>query len=206
MLEEKIGKLFEEAGFRLEEKDLKRFAVYLQELKRWNRIHNLTAARNEEEIIKRHFIDSLSLAKCFLDLGIDWQDRFVADVGSGAGFPGVPLKIYLKDIHLYLIESVGKKCSFLEYLKIKLNLDYEVLCERAEEVKRKFYIVVARALGEFEKVVPLLEDISERYVFVMKGKELRKEWTDDLGYEPYRVNIKGLTKSYILWKNLTKLK
>lgn len=195
-----MRKIFREAGFELEEGDLRRFEIYLRELKKWNRIHNLTAIEKDEEIVRRHFIDSLSLAKCFLDLGIDWKGKDIADVGSGAGFPGVPLKIYLKEFNLFLIESVGKKCSFLEYLKVKLDLDWEVICNRAERADRKFYIVVARALGEFEEIRPLLENLSERYVFVMKGKDIREEWRKE--YSVYEVNIGGLPRSYILYRDM----
>jgi len=195
-----MREIFREAGFELEEEDLRRLEIYLEELKRWNRVHNLTAIERDEEIVKRHFVDSLSLAKCFLDLGIDWKGKDIADVGSGAGFPGVLLKIYLKEFNLFLIESVGKKCSFLEYLKVKLDLDWEVICDRAERVKRKFYIVVARALGEFEEIRPLLESLSERYVFVMKGKDIKEEWKKE--YDVYEVNINGLPKSYILYRDM----
>lgn len=195
-----MKEIFREAGFELEEEDLERFEIYLEELKRWNRVHNLTAIEKDEEIVRRHFIDSLSLAKCFLDLGIDWRGRDIADVGSGAGFPGVPLKIYLKEFNLFLIESVGKKCSFLEYLKVKLDLDWKVICDRAERVRGKFYIVVARALGEFEEIRPVLENLSERYVFVMKGRDIKEEWRKE--YDVYEVNIKGLPKSYILYKDM----
>ncbi len=176
------------------------FLVYLDEIKRWNRVHNLTAVRDEEEIVRRHFIDSLSLAVCFSELGIEWEGKDLADVGSGAGFPGVPLKIYLRDFNLFLIESVGKKCSFLEFLKVRLNLGWEVICRRAEDVSRRFDIVVARAFGKFEEVAPVLESLSRGLVFVMKGRQLKKEWTEKLGYRVYRV--RGPEESYILWKEV----
>ncbi len=200
MGEDKIVSIFKEAGFSLSDEDVEKFLIYLRELKRWNRVHNLTAVEDEEDIVRRHFLDSLSLAKCFSDLRIDWKGRDIADVGSGAGFPGVPLKIYLKDFNLFLVESVGKKCSFLEFLKVKLGLEWEVICERAEKLERKFYIVIARALGEFEEIVPILERLSERYVFVMKGKRIEDRWIRDFGYKKYRVKLKGLPESYILYK------
>jgi len=199
---EGIREIFSEAGFELTEDDIERFRIYLEELKRWNRVHNLTAVRGDEDIVRRHFLDSLSLARCFLDLGVDWRGKDVVDVGSGAGFPGVPLKIYLKDINLYLIESVGKKCSFLEFLKVKLDLDWHVVCKRAESVSRKFHIAVSRALGRFDEVAPLMEALASEWVFVMKGKDVDRKRTGDLGYELYEVNIKGLPRSYILWKRL----
>lgn len=201
--EDKIEKLFRIAGFELGEDELRAFRIYLEELKKWNRVHNLTAIREDEQIVKRHFIDSLTLAKCFSDLGVDWKGRDIADVGSGAGFPGVPLKIHMKDINLFLIESVGKKCSFLEVLKLKLGLEWTVVCDRAQNVRRKFDIVVARALGEFQEVAPLLERLSRGYVFVMKGKDIKREWVEELGYEVCEVSVEGLHPSKILFKRVS---
>lgn len=197
-----IGRILEEAGFRLSEEDLWRFEIYLKELKRWNKVHNLTSIEEDEEIVRRHFLDSLSLARCFEDLGVEWKGKDLADVGSGAGFPGIPLKIYLKDFNLFLIESVGKKCSFLEFLKVKLTLNWTVLCRRAEDVDRKFHIAFSRALGKFEDVAPLLERLATEWVFIMKGKEVDWGSVKSFGYEAYEVNIKGLPESYILWKRL----
>ena len=197
-----IGRILEEAGFRLSEEDLWRFEIYLKELKRWNKVHNLTSIEEDEEIVRRHFLDSLSLARCFEDLGVEWKGKDLADVGSGAGFPGIPLKIYLKDFNLFLIESVGKKCSFLEFLKVKLTLNWTVLCRRAEDMDRKFHIAFSRALGKFEDVAPLLERLATEWVFIMKGKEVDWGSVKSFGYEAYEVNIKGLPESYILWKRL----
>ncbi len=126
----------------------------------------------------------------------------MADVGSGAGFPGVPLKIYLEDIKLYLIEASSKKCSFLEYLKVKLGEDYEVICDRAERVEKKFDATLSRALGEFEEVHKLLENLSNRYVFVMKGKEIKREWIAKLGYKLCNLKLSFIPESYVLWKRL----
>ncbi len=121
-------------------------------------------------------------------------------MGSGAGFPGVPLKIYLKDIKLYLIEAVSKKCSFLEYLKVKLREDYEVICERAEKVDRRFEATVSRAMGEFEEIHGILERLSEGYVFVMKGKDIKREWLEELGYNLCKLKLSFTEESYVLWK------
>jgi len=199
---ERLRELFNSAGFSLGEEEAGRFLTYLEELRRWSRVHNLTGIRKEEEIIRRHFLDSLTLALCFEELGIDWRNKTLADVGSGAGFPGVPLKIYLKDLELVLIESVSKKCAFLEFLKVRLGLDYRVICNRAENIREKFYLVATRALGPFEKVVPVLENLSERHIFVLKGRELEKLWIDDLGYKVFRVSLRNMPETYILWKDL----
>lgn len=83
----------------------------------------MTAIEEDEEIVIRHFLDSVSVSLCLEEKGIRVDGLSLCDVGSGAGFPGVPLKIYYKDsINLTLIESVAKKCAFLEYIKVKLGL------------------------------------------------------------------------------------
>ena len=124
-------------------------------------------------------------------------------MGTGAGFPGVPLKIYYQDdIDLYLIDSIQKKCLFLEMLKKELNLDYTVICKRAEEIKDiKFDIVVSRATGETFDVLKWGKDILKEkgYLIIMKGKQVEEE------LRPFVISIKfkGLPerKIVVLEKN-----
>ncbi len=202
-VEKQIEEILKRSGFEPDGETIGKLAEYLKILKKWNRTHNLTSLTSDRDIIIRHFLDSLSLVRCFEDIGVDWYGKRVADVGTGAGFPGCPLKIYIKDIKLFLIESSHKKCSFLEYLKTAIGEDWKVICKRAEEVRDRFDIVVSRALGEFEEVRPILEGLSEKYVFVMKGKELDSKWLDSYGYRAYRVRIKGLPEYYILYKEIS---
>ncbi|ADC89554.1 methyltransferase GidB [Thermocrinis albus DSM 14484] len=190
---ELIKDIFQRNGFNLTEEQIQRFDLYLRELKRWNKVHNLTSLEEDEQIIKRHFLDSLTLTLCIEEKGIDVKGKKVCDVGSGAGFPGVPLKIFYQDaINLTLIESVSKKCSFLEYLKVVLDIDYRVLCTRAEKVKEKFYVVVSRALGPLEETLPLLINLSEAYIMVMKGREPVE------GFEYCYINLPDIKGNYIL--------
>lgn len=195
-----IEEIFAGRGFRLSGDQVRKFTLYLEEILRWNRVHNLVGDREPRKIVERHFLDSLTLVRCFEGLGVDWKGKTFADVGSGAGFPGVPLKIYLGDIKLTLIEASSKRCSFLEYLKVKIGEDYRIICTRAERVEERFDIVVARALGEFEEVAPLLESLSKEYVFVMKGTKIEESWIREMGYNPYPVEEAG---AFILWKRVT---
>jgi len=153
----RLRDVFASAGFLIGEEEAEKFTVYLAELKRWNRVHNLTAVKDDEGIVRRHFIDSLTLALCFEDLGIPWRGKSLADVGSGAGFPGVPLKIHLKSLELTLIESSSKRCSFLEFLRIRLGVDFRVLCKRAEEVEegsaRNLYSVERSARSKINNLM-----------------------------------------------------
>jgi len=202
-VERLIERILTEAGFDPDSESVAKFSRYLEELRRWNRTHNLTSVKTDREIITRHFLDSLSLVRCFEDLGVDWRGKSIADVGAGAGFPGCPLKIYLKDIKLTLIESSAKKCSFLEFLKTVLGEEWRVECQRAEDIDESFDIVVSRALGDFSKTHNLLERLSRGYIFIMKGKDLEREMIRELGYRIYRVSIKGLPEYYILYRVLS---
>jgi len=104
--------------------------LYLSELNKWNRVHNLTGIRTDEDIIIKHFLDSA------LYLNVLPAERItVADIGSGAGFPGIPMKLIRPEINMYLIEPSVKKSSFLNHIIRTLNLDaITVIEKRVEEI------------------------------------------------------------------------
>ena len=104
-------------GFSLDRVQADQFVIYWSELKRWNSRMNLTSIRADQEIIVKHFLDSLSVLQC---LDIKPGDA-VIDIGTGAGFPGLPIKIYIPDIKLVLVEPSSKKVSFLRFLVSQLN-------------------------------------------------------------------------------------
>ncbi len=157
-------------------------------------MHNLTSIEEDEEIVIRHFLDSVSLKLCMEEKGLRVEGLSLCDVGSGAGFPGVPLKIYYQDrIKLTLVERVAKKCSFLEYLKVRLGIEYRVLCKDAGSVEETFDVVVCRALGKLEEILPILQRLSKGYVMVMKGKEVPQ------GYDHCRISLRDIRESYILF-------
>jgi len=184
---QKLKELSEKNGIHLSQQQLELFEKYLKLLSKWNRVYNLTSIRRKEEIITKHFLDSLSLVKLFEHLSINVEGKEIADLGTGGGFPGVPLKIYYGDrIRLYLIEAVQKKCIFLEMLRMELGLEYTVLCERAEQVKRQFDIVVSRAAGDTFQVLKWAKNITKEggYIIVMKGKQVEEE------LRPFTVSLK----------------
>jgi 16S rRNA (guanine527-N7)-methyltransferase len=116
-------------GLSLTETQLEQFRIYQALLIEWNTRVNLTAVRDPIQIEIRHFLDSLSCATVTGDL----NGRSLIDVGSGAGFPGLPLKILYPDLRLTLLDSVGKKTRFLEAVAAALELpDVTILTERAE--------------------------------------------------------------------------
>jgi 16S rRNA (guanine527-N7)-methyltransferase len=107
------------------------FETYEEELIAWNSLHNLTAIDDPQQIRIKHFLDSLS---CVLAMTNTPTQRII-DVGTGAGFPGLPLKILYPDLHLILVESVRKKAAFCEHIYQKLEFSrVEIIAERAEAV------------------------------------------------------------------------
>ena len=128
----------EALGIRLTYSQLQQFELYYRELSDWNQRANLTAITGYDETLVRHFLDSLTVCLPFRDAssGIPTVHR-VVDVGSGAGFPGVPLKIAFPHLELRLVESVGKKTAFLEHLVGKLDMNgVEIHTGRAETLGR----------------------------------------------------------------------
>lgn len=126
-----LQKCLEKHGFIINETQLKQFLIYRDELKRWNRKINLTTIVDDHGIIIKHFLDSLSILCCF---SIPKYAK-IADVGTGAGFPGLPIKIYRPDIEMFLIEASKKKVAFLKYLLSILGLEnVEIANVRAEEL------------------------------------------------------------------------
>lgn len=107
-------------GIRLTDQQTRQFLVFLSHLLTWNRTINLTAITEPYEIISKHFIDSLAALNAF---NFPFQSR-VVDVGTGAGFPGIPLRIVRSDLRLVLIEPSQKKTSFLHSIVGALKLDH----------------------------------------------------------------------------------
>ncbi len=136
---------------------VKAFITYLNELKKWSKAYNLTGLRSDEEIIVKHFLDSL----LYLE-GLPAGPVSIMDVGSGAGFPGIPLKIMRPEVMVYLLEPTRKKANFLIHVIKMLGLDkIEVVEKRIEEVKSLTVdAAVTRALFDaaefYKKALPLL--------------------------------------------------
>lgn len=124
------------------------FMTYLNELKKWNRTYNLTSLRNDEDIVIKHFLDSLLYLKALPEGRLD-----IMDVGSGAGFPGIPLKIIRPEMMLYLVEPSRKKVAFLEHIIRALGLnDVKVIEKKVEEVSGiEVDAALTRALFDIEE-------------------------------------------------------
>ncbi len=137
-------------GLALSAEQAEHFQSYLDLLMEWNQRFNLTAIRSPQGIQMRHFLDSLT---CVLVTG-DLQEQSLIDIGSGAGFPGIPLKIIYPGLTLTIVESVGKKATFLLEVVDRLSLaDVHVITARAEDLghdpdhRERYDWAVARAVA-----------------------------------------------------------
>jgi 16S rRNA (guanine527-N7)-methyltransferase len=167
-------------GFTVNDHQLAQFSIYHRELKDWNTRVNLTALNDDIDIINKHFIDSILLVK-YQPIR---EKIKLADVGTGAGFPGIPLKLYKPDIYLMLIESVGKKAEFLKHMVSILELeDVQVLNERAEiigrwkEYRESYDLAVARCVAPLQTLVEYclpLVSVDGRFI-AYKGSEAEAE-------------------------------
>ena len=173
-----LGEGAEQLGIALSGDQLQAFEQYSLVLRAWNKRFNLTTIVEPDEIEESHFIDSLTVTAT-LPEGTSFAGRLL-DVGTGGGFPGLPLKIALPAMGLTLLEATGKKVTFLKNIAAALGLaDVEVLQGRAEDLGRHlghrdaFDVVVARALGSLsvalELCIPFVR-IGGLFIAQMKGE------------------------------------
>jgi 16S rRNA (guanine527-N7)-methyltransferase len=141
---------------RLPPANLSSISTYIDLLLRWNARTNLTAIRHPEEIVTRHFGESLFAARHVFPSVPAGASR-VVDIGSGAGFPGLPIKIWTPCVHLTLIESNQKKATFLREVVRAITLtNVNVICGRAEDFSNLLAdTVTLRAVERFETILPV---------------------------------------------------
>lgn len=145
--------LFNEAikhNIKLTDNQVRMFNTYYEELIMKNKVMNLTAITEYENVVRKHFIDSLMISRT-LDM---MKITTLCDIGTGAGFPGIPLKITYPHIHITLVDSVNKRIQFLSEIVDKLGLtNVELVHSRTEDLARdskyreKFDLVTARAVA-----------------------------------------------------------
>ena len=154
------------------------FYAYMELLIEWNEKMNLTAITDPKEIILKHFVDSLTIAKYVK------EDKSIIDMGTGAGFPGIPIKIYRKDIKVVLADSLNKRIKFLDEVIDKLKLEnVETIHCRAEELgknkqyREKFDYATSRAVANLstlsEYLIPFVK-LNGKCIF-MKTIEVEEE-------------------------------
>lgn len=146
---DRLNELLAESGLEtLDAAQAKSFEDYLSLLLRWNERVNLTAIRDEEGILKRHFVESIACAQA-----LPANIHKLLDFGSGAGFPGLPIALCRPEIAVTLAESQGKKAAFLSEAVRVLGVDAKVYSGRAETLGSEFDCVTMRAVDKMEKAV-----------------------------------------------------
>lgn len=143
-------------GINLTDEELAKFEKYKELLKEYNKKFNLTSITNDNEIYLKHFYDSLCITKAKELLNAS----SLLDIGTGAGFPGIPVAIVNKDIKITLVESNKKKCEFLKVVKDSLNLqNVEIINARAEDFaktnREKFEVATSRAVANLSILLEL---------------------------------------------------
>lgn len=162
---------------------MQKLAKYYELLVAWNEKINLTAITKKEDVYLKHFYDSLTIAKV---INLNEVQTF-CDVGSGAGFPGLVLKIVFPHLHVTLVDSLNKRTDFLKLVIKELALtNIEVETKRAEEYHKREYFdfVTARAVANLHILLELLVPLSKKYVILLKGDASEElEHTTNLYHE-----------------------
>ena len=202
-----------ELGVELSPRQLDQFETYYRELADWNQRVNLTAIVDYGEVQIRHFLDSLTILPALQDAPL--TSPRIVDVGAGAGFPGLPLKLAFPEIRLLLVESVGKKSRFLQHLVDVLALSgVEVLNGRAEELahraelRESFDLAVSRGVARtatlLEYSLPFCR-LGGRAVLLKRGIEQELVGAsyalETLGGRPagvFPVRVTGLTDGRVV--------
>lgn len=148
---------------------------YLTLLKKWNRVYNLTAVTDADQMVKYHLLDSLVLLPYLQNSQGDLYPLRIADIGSGAGVPGIVLAIVCPQHQYYLLDSNGKKTRFLTQVKIELGLDNcTIIHDRSEKYEPpvKFDLLVSRAFATLKNFIDSTKDLIKPggHIIAMKGK------------------------------------
>lgn len=169
-------KCLDEMGVELTANELGQFVTFADELKKWNRKINLTAIRGDKDIVIKHFVDSLTVLGRVRNVGT------ILDIGSGGGFPAIPIKIMRPDLTVVSVDAVEKKILFQRHASRALHfIDFTALHVRGEELIKthagRFDWVVSRAFSNLpyfaSLALPLLKD--EGCIIAMKGKDGKSE-------------------------------
>lgn len=159
------------------------FEIYKDNLLQYNLHTNLTAITDEKEVYIKHFLDSLSAIKAIEETVGLKKGATIIDVGTGAGFPSLPMKMVRKDIHLTLLDSLNKRIKFLQEVSEKMNLENTYIHARAEDgardkrLRENFDIGVSRAVASLpvllEYCIPYIK--KDGYFVCLKGPQVEEE-------------------------------
>ena len=178
--EELLKKGLNELNIECSVDQISAFMTFLAELKKWNKAYNLTALKSDRDIVIKHFLDSLLYLKAIPE-GI----LKLADAGTGAGFPGIPLKIVRPEIDLTLIESSRKKAAFLRHISRQLGLENSTVLEKrlealGEKHRHSFDVMVTRATFSAKEFLLMACPYIKRsgMLILSKGPKISEELED----------------------------
>jgi 16S rRNA (guanine527-N7)-methyltransferase len=169
----------ERLGIKITDSMLERFEVFHEELLLWNRRMNLISRGDEQRIVRRHFLDSLNAVE-FVP-----PNASILDIGSGAGFPGVPMGIVRNDVMIELLEPKLKRFEFLSHLVGALGLEIKVRRARVEDVSERYDVILSRSVGKLEWLVR-----AGRHVLASGGRAITYKGS---GFEKELEAVKGWT-------------
>lgn len=177
MNEQQFIEALKEKGINLTNQQIEQFKQYYLTLVEWNEKMNLTAITNKEDVYLKHFYDSISIVFDF-----EFNQQSIVDIGAGAGFPSIPIKIIYPNLKVTIVDSLTKRITFLTHLFKQLNLkDCDAISARAEEYainhRESFDIVMARAVARLnildELCLPLVKP--NGYFLSLKGLKAKEE-------------------------------
>ena len=206
-LQKKLTQGLQEAGITLPLDAQQKLLDYLALLQRWNKVHNLTAVREPEEMVTLHLLDSLSVMPYV-------QGNRLLDVGSGAGLPGIPLAICRPQLQVTVLDSSHKKASFMRQVKAELGLpNLQVVCSRVEAFRpdQPFDTVISRAFSDLAEFMQLTRHLGkpDAQWLAMKGVYPFEELAQ-IKSEPSRVvplQVPGLeAQRHLVFLSLDNLK
>jgi len=210
-MKEKFINLLNDLEITITEEKYQKFLQYYELLIEWNKVINLTAITDFEEVFLKHFYDSLCLVK-----GVELNNQKILDVGSGAGFPSIPLKIVYGDIEVTIIDALKKRINFLEKLINTLDIEVRLIHGRAEEhmFKNHYDIVTARAVSKLQILTELclpFVKVGGKFI-AYKGPNYKEELKNSsnaiklLGgkmLRTYEYNITNQDRTLIVIKKIT---
>jgi len=169
--------MLDSLGITITDEKYNKFVMFYEILVEWNKNINLTSITDFEDVFIKHFFDSLCLVK-----GAKLSDQRLLDVGSGAGFPSIPLKIIFEALDITIIDSLNKRIKFLEELAKSLDIKVRLIHGRVEEhnFKNHYDIVTARAVSRFQILSELcLPFVKVGGVFIaLKGPKYKEEYEE----------------------------
>ena len=180
-MKDKLKEISKEINIDLNEEQLEKFKRYMDLLLEWNEKVNLTAITEEDEVILKHFVDSMTVLKSIED------GASIVDVGTGAGFPGIPVSIAKDDVNVILVDSLNKRINFLQEVISEINLtNIKAIHSRAEdfgqnkEHREKYDISVSRAVANLSVLVEYLLPLVKvgGKCICMKCSEVEEEITN----------------------------